>query len=512
MKPVLAIVGRPNVGKSTLFNRLTGRRDAIVEDTPGVTRDRQYGEGEFFGKAFIVIDTGGFEPTSEDILLSAMRDQAQLAIDEADAIIVLFDARSGLLPADEEIYRMLQRSGRKVFFAVNKVDGPKHDPLVADFYALGIGELWAVSAQHGAGVGDFIDAVLADFPETEEEPEEPDAVARIAVIGKPNAGKSTLVNRLLAEERLLTSNIPGTTRDSIDTWLERPPDEEAIASAKAELERVLSEQADDAEVLSEHPKAEHLDDALDWDEVARAAEKDLDAVTVAETLLERARQPRRYLLIDTAGVRRKRSIRSNVERYSVAKAFKSIDRAEVCLLMVDATVGVTDQDARLAGLIQDKGRACVVLVNKWDLVTDKDTWTAGNYVKHIREQLKFLRYAPVLFISALDGKRVHRILAMVDKVRRNYYRRVSTGQLNRFLERAMQFRQPPIHKNRRFRIYYATMIRSGPPTLLMSVNNPDALHFSYERYLMNQVRATWDFDGTPVRLIFRRRAKRRRHT
>ena len=509
-RPVIAIVGRPNVGKSTLFNRLIGRRAAIVQDIPGVTRDRHYGDGELFGQHFLVIDTGGFEPETDDMMLQAMRRQAEIAIDEADAIIALFDGPAGLLPSDEEIARMLQRTNKPVFYAVNKIDGAKHDPLVAEFYALGE-ELYPISALHAGGVYDLMEPLLEALPPGPDEHEErPDAEIRIAVVGKPNAGKSTLVNRLLREDRLLTSSIPGTTRDSIDTWLELPPDPKALAAAQA---RLATLEAADEEVI---PTADELPialgDELDWEAIAEEAERDPDALVDAEAAVERAKKPRKYLLIDTAGIRRRKWVKTQLERYSIVRAFKAIDRADVCLLVIDATQGVTEQDAKLAGLIQTKGRACIILVNKWDAVADKDTNTAGEYVKGLRHDLAFIRYAPIIFISALSGQRTHRIMAEVERVYANYQRRVTTGAFNRFLRELLQNKQPPIAKGKRLKIYYGSQVATEPPTYLLNVNYKDAVHFSYERFVLNQIREQWDYEGTPVKLVLRERKQTRRRT
>ncbi len=539
-KPVVAIVGRPNVGKSTLFNRLVGRRAAIVEDFAGVTRDRHYGDGELFGHEFIVIDTGGFEPETDDGMLKAMRGQAQLAIEESDVVIALFDGREGLLPADREITRMLERSDKPVHYGVNKIDGQRHEPLVAEFWELGVKMVWGVSAQHGPGVYDLMEAALADLPEVEMLSEEEQApnVTKVAIIGKPNAGKSTLVNRLLGEDRLLTSDIPGTTRDSIDTWLELPRDEQALLAAETALavvdgggEEGLSGVEADAAALD--GRTEDLDltgPSLDEDErlptytweapedveaLAEAEdrfgdqERDLERVREAlQKQVERAGLARRYLVIDTAGVRRRKWVKTALEKYSIVKSFKSIDRAEVCLLVIDATGGVTDQDAKLASMIQAKGKACVILVNKWDIVADKDSWTAGKYVRQLRLDLGFVGYAPILFISALTGQRVHKIMAAVDRVRRNWQRRVATGELNRFVEAVAEHQPPPVHRGRRPRLYYASQVSTGPPTVLLSVNDKSSFKTSYQRFLLNRIRRRWDFEGTPIKLIWRGRKRR----
>jgi len=444
-KPILAIVGRPNVGKSTLFNRLVGRRNAIVEDLPGVTRDRQYGEGEVLGKHFVAVDTGGFEPVTEDKILVGMREQANIAIAEADVILVVFDGQAGLVPADREIARMIQRSGKPVHFAVNKIDGVRHDPLVAEFWELGVDMLWPISAQHGGGVYDLFEALAEDLPEAVDEDEDED-LTKVAVVGKPNAGKSTLLNTLLGEERMLVSDIPGTTRDSIDTRLERV-DEEG--------------------------------------------------------------RTRRYVIIDTAGVRRRKWIRTTVEKISIVRTFKSIDRADVCLLVLDALEGVTDQDQKIARLIADKGRSCVILVNKWDAVPDKDDRSFGTVVKQLREDLNFIGWAPILSISALSGQRTHKIMALVDKVAEKRHLRIGTGALNRFLSQVLQKHTPPVHKNRRLKVYYGTQVSAAPPIFVLWVNDAHALSPSYQRFLLNRMREQWDFEGTPVKLVARVRKGKR---
>jgi GTP-binding protein len=493
MPPIIAIVGRPNVGKSTLFNRLVGRRLAIVEDLPGVTRDRHYAETEVLGRHFVAVDTGGFEPETQDGMLVAMRAQAQIAIDEADGVILVFDGREGLCPSDQEIARMLIQAGKPTLFAVNKIDGPRHDPLLAEFWRLGVDALHPISAEHGQGVLDLMEALWERLPE--EDPAAADAPAgqiRVAVVGKPNVGKSTLVNRLLGEERMLTSATPGTTRDSIDTELTVRPDPKAIARAEEELERVR------AEVL----------------EIGSAAAEEAEAagalVAYAEAELAMVREPRRFLFIDTAGIRRRKTIHTFLEKASVVRAFKSIDRAEVCLLVIDAVEGVSDQDMKLAGLIQAKGRACILIVNKWDAVPDKDTYTTGTYVKDLRDRLDFVSWAPVLFVSGLTGQRVHRILDEVTRVRANYLRRVRTSEVNRFVEELSGRTTPPMHKGRHLRIYYASQVSAGPPTFLLNVNDPQAMQPAYERFLANRLRERWDFEGTPVKIAVRGRAKRDR--
>ena len=437
--PLVAIVGRPNVGKSRLFNRLTGTRFAIVEDMPGVTRDRQYGEATWFKRRFQVVDTGGFEPESIDELLVQMREQASLAIDEADIIVFVVDGQTGLLPADREIATMLRRTKKPIFTLVNKIDGDRHDVNVPEFYELGVGDLYGVSAEHGRGIDVFMDGMLELVPVVNEDEEPDEEIIRVAVIGKPNAGKSSLVNRLLGEERLLTSDIPGTTRDAINTYVEA--------------------------------------------------------------------NGRKYLFIDTAGVRRKRSISQRVEKYSVVHSFKAVDRADVVVYMLDATEGVTTQDQRLAGLAVDKGRAMVLLLNKWDLV-DKDHKTADQHITRLREQLKFQPDAPVLTMSALTGQRSHKVLGLIDKVHAEYIRRVPTGELNRLVEEALQRNPPKVRSNQRLKIFYASQVATRPPTFMFVVNNSDLIHFSYRRYLVNALRAKYGFPGVPIKVFFRERGRK----
>ena len=522
MTPVIAIVGRPNVGKSTLFNRLVGGRTAIVEDYPGVTRDRHYGDAEVLGRRLIVIDTGGFEPKAEEGMLAAMREQASVAIAEADAVIVLYDGRDGLLPADEEIARMLERGSTPVFHAVNKIDGPRQHPMVAEFYALGVETLHDLSAQHGGGVLDLMEEVLAALPpETAAGDDGADeAFVRVAVIGKPNAGKSTLVNRLLGEDRLLVSDVPGTTRDAIDTWLERPPDAGAVAAAQAAVEeaerRVAAVEASEAaasEVAALPIVVDPDEEDIDVDEVRwQVAEDPVEArrtLEMARAGLARAQAGRRYLLIDTAGIRRRKWVKTRIEKISIVQAFKSIDRADVCLLLIDATAGVTDQDAKLASLVQAKGRACLILVNKWDAVAAKDTWTAGQYVKQLRSDLGFVAYAPILFVSAMTGQRCHKVLAEVDRVARAHRLRVATAGLNRAMADAVRGHQPPAYRGRRLRFFYASQVATRPPTFLFWVNEPDGVREGYRRYLINQIRSSWDFEGTPIKLVTRSKGERR---
>lgn len=435
MKPIVAIVGRPNVGKSRLFNQLCEQDRAIVHDYEGVTRDRQYADAEWFGKEYTIIDTGGFVPTADEPMLQSMRHQAQLAMEEAEAIIFMMDGRAGLLPGDRDIAQMLRQSEKPVFFAVNKVDVlHKRDELLVDFHQLGV-ELYPISAEHGHGVDAMMDEVAAILPQWEGEPED-DPTIKIAVVGKPNAGKSSTVNALLGEERLLTSDEPGTTRDAVDTRIE------------------IGEKA--------------------------------------------------YLVIDTAGLRRKSSISQKLEEFSVVQAIRSIDRADVVLFVLDATKGVTQQDKKIASVAANRGCAVVVVVNKWDTI-EKDGETAGEFVKEFRYQVPFLDWAPIIFTSALTGQRVHKLLPLVDEVFEQYTKRVKTSEVNKFLEYVVRQHSPPVHRNRRLKFYYASQVATRPPTFMFVVNQPGGLAPSYRRFLVNQIREAFGFEGTPIKTVVRPR-------
>jgi len=438
-RPLIAIVGRPNVGKSRLFNRLVGKRQAIVEDSPGVTRDRQYGEGEWYNGAYAVVDTGGFDPVSTDVLLSQMREQANLAMEEADIIFFVMDVQTGLMPVDEEIAKQLRSTKKTLFAVVNKVDGPRQEPDVAEFYALGFERIYGVSAEHGYQYDELMDDVLPLLP-TEEQLQpsqevDADAPLKIAVIGKPNAGKSTLVNRMLGTERLLTSDQPGTTRDSIDSELER--------------------------------------------------------------------DGKKYIIIDTAGIRRRKSISLLMEKFSVVKAFKAIDRADVILYLMDATEGLSEQDKRLIRMSVEKGKPHVMLVNKWDLL-EKDNTTAGTWAKALQNELPSFDYAPIIFISALSGQRVHKLLEAAEAVHNEWSRRVSTGPLNRWLEQLTTQHSPPIYRNRPVKFYYMTQVAIRPPTFMITCNYPDAVPAHYERFILNRLRNDFEFGGTPLKMFFRK--------
>lgn len=436
MLPIVAIVGRPNVGKSTLFNRLIGQRKAIVEDYAGVTRDRNYAEVTRYDKPFLLIDTGGFEPASSDRLLSQMREQSQLAVEEADVVIHLMDVREGLTPSDIEVAQMLRKEAKPVLFVANKVDGEKQELAAAEFYALGIEKVYSLSAAHGRGIGELIDDLLELMPTAE--PPEIEGEVRLAVIGRPNVGKSSLVNRLLGFERVVANPTAGTTRDSVDT----PFDHEG----------------------------------------------------------------QRYVLIDTAGIRRKGKVSQTLEKFSAIQALKAMDRAHVVLMVIDAEEGVTDQDLSVAGYAYEKGRALILVVNKWDL-PEKDTHTMKRYVEEVRRRFKYLPFAPILFVSALSGQRIDRVMPGVSRVYAEFNRKVATSELNSILEEAVARHPPSMVRGRRTKLYYATQTLVRPPTFTIFTNSPDDIHFSYERYLQNALREAFGFEGVPVRLRFRGRNK-----
>jgi GTP-binding protein len=437
-KPLVAIVGRPNVGKSTFFNQMAGRRIAIVEDTPGVTRDRVYADCEWQRYKFTLIDTGGIDPNSEDPLLRQMRRQAEIAIETCDVILFFVDGKQGLTSDDQDVADLLRKSGKPVMLVVNKIDSPRSMGEVYDFYQLGMGEPMGISSVNLLNLGDLLEAMCAYFPEPVDDEDEADAV-RIAVVGKPNVGKSSLVNRILGEERVMVSDIAGTTRDAIDTRF--------------------------------------TDDGED------------------------------FVIIDTAGIRRKRAIEpGSLERYSVVRSFAAIDRCDVAILMIDSLEGVTEQDTKIAGYIDEQGKAAILCVNKWDIM-EKETGTYEKYVKEVREALKFMDYAPILFISALTGKRAEKVLEAVRSVYEQSRKRVTTGVLNDVLADAQAYLQPPSTSGRRLKIYYATQQAIQPPTFVVFINDETLMQFGYERYLENQFRKAFGFEGTPIRFFFRERHK-----
>ena len=438
-KPVVAVVGRPNVGKSTLFNKIIGKRLSIVDDTPGVTRDRIYGDGEWLGKKFMLVDTGGIEPDNGDVILSGMRAQAQLAIDTASVIIFVTDIKSGVTASDMEVAALLQKSGKPVVLCVNKCDGIGDlPPEFYEFYNLGIGDPIAVSSVHGHGTGDLLDEVIKSIPESEFEDGEEDII-NVAVIGKPNAGKSSLINQIAGEERSIVSDIAGTTRDAIDTRVER------------------------------------------------------DGV--------------KYNFIDTAGLRRKSRVEDKIEKYSVLRAKMAVERADVCVIMIDGKEGFTEQDSKVAGLAVEQGKACIIAVNKWDAV-DKDGKTMDSTRKSLMNDFSFMPYAPIIFISAKTGQRIDRLFELIKYVNEQNTMRISTGMLNDILADATARVQPPTDKGKRLKIYYMTQASTKPPTFVCFCNKAELFHFSYQRYLENQIRSTFGLEGTPVRFVIRERGEK----
>ena len=435
-RPLVAIVGRPNVGKSLLFNRLVGQRLSIVEDTPGVTRDRLYAPCDWAGRQFDMVDTGGIEPNTDSEILAFMREQAQIAINAATVIIFVTDIRTGVTAADKEVANMLLRSHKPVVLAVNKADSTgATDPAVYEFYSLGLGDPIPCSAVHGHGTGDLLDACIRYFPEQEEEEQDEDVI-RVAVIGKPNVGKSSLVNKILGEKRVIVSDVAGTTRDAVDSAFEN--------------------------------------------------------------------QHGRYIFIDTAGIRRKSKVEERVEKFSVMRAQLAIERADVCLILIDGREGVTEQDTKIAGLAHEAGKASIIVVNKWDLV-DKETGTMEKMRKDIMRDLSFMSYAPVLFISAVTGQRIDRLFELINYVSEQSAMRISTGMLNDVLSDAQARVQPPTDKGRRLKIYYMTQTGVCPPNFVIFCNRTDLFHFSYQRYIENQIRSVFGLEGTPINIVIRQK-------
>ena len=435
--PLVAVVGRPNVGKSTFFNKVVGKRLSIVEDTPGVTRDRIYAEAEWCGVHFALIDTGGIEPDSKDIILAQMREQAEMAIDTSDVILFMVDGKEGLTAADREVGEMLMKTGKKVVLAVNKIDNKNLPDDFYDFYELGLGEPIPISSANMLNLGDLLDEIVASFPEGAGE-EEDDSI-KIAMIGKPNVGKSSLVNKILGENRVIVSPIAGTTRDSIDTPFE-----------------------------------------FDGD---------------------------RYTLIDTAGIRRKSKVNEDIEKFSVIRAVAAIERCDVCMLMIDAQDGVTEQDKKIAGIAHEAGKGIVILVNKWDLI-EKETNTMKKFREDIEAELGFMSYAPSIFISALTGQRVDQVMDMAKVVSENRAMRVPTGQLNTVITDATMMKQPPSDKGKRLKIYYVTQVGVKPPLFSFKINSRPLMHFSYSRYLENQIRKAFGFEGTSLKFVFREKGEK----
>ena len=436
MKPMIAIVGRPNVGKSMLFNKLIGKRLSIVEDTPGVTRDRIYGEADWNGRTFTLVDTGGIEPRTDSQILTFMRDQAQIAIDNATVIVFLTDIKTGLTAADQEVANMLLRSGKPIVLAVNKMDSTgAPDPDFYEFYNLGLGDPIPVSAVHGHGTGDLLDACFEYFPPEDEEETEDDVI-KVAIIGKPNVGKSSLVNRILGEERVIVSDMAGTTRDAIDSYFEN--------------------------------------------------------------------EKGKFCFIDTAGMRKKSKVDDRIEKFSVLRSTMAIERSDVCLILIDAQEGVTEQDTKVAGLAHEAGKACIIVVNKWDAI-EKDGKTMDKMRQEVMRDLSYMTYAPIVFISALTGQRVDRLFDLIVYVNNQAAMRITTGMLNSVLADATARVQPPTDKGRRLKIYYMTQVGIKPPHFVCFCNDARLFHFSYQRYLENQIRATFGLEGTPVRLTIRQK-------
>ncbi len=432
--PIVAIVGRPNVGKSTLFNRILGKRQAIVEDVAGVTRDRNYGQASWLDRDFTLVDTGGLDPLVEEGLFTLTREQALVAIEEADVILFVLDTRTGIAPADDEVAKILRRTEKPVFLVANKSEGNTRELEASEFYKLGLGQVFPISALHGSGVAELLDELIFKLPEKEAEPEE-DHDLRVAVVGKPNTGKSTLVNSIVGQERVLVSDIPGTTADTVDSLVER--------------------------------------------------------------------NGRHYLLVDTAGVRRKARVKGAIEHFSVLRALNAIDRCHVCLLLIDSSEGLVDQDLRIAGLVNERGRGLVVCLNKWDLV-DKDHRTFDETVKHVREKMFFFPGVPVISISALTGLRVDRIFEVVDGVYHEAIKELTTRQVNDTLEKAIQGHQPHLVRGQRLKFYYATQVGTNPPSFVIFTNRPKDIKDSYTRFIERTFREEHGFAGTPIRLIFKR--------
>ena len=438
-RPIVAVVGRPNVGKSTLFNKLAGKRISIVEDTPGVTRDRIFTEVEWLNKYFTLIDTGGIEPENDDIILTQMRNQAMLAMDMAHVIVFVVDGKSGITSADREVGLMLRKTNKPVILAVNKIDNMNLVDNIYDFYELGLGEPHPISSANAMGLGDLLDEIVENFPEGLNTEYNEDII-RVAITGKPNAGKSSILNKILGEERVIVSPIAGTTRDAVDTYFEKGDQQ--------------------------------------------------------------------YLLIDTAGIRRKSKVYERVEKFSVLRSMSAVSRADVVLIVIDATEGVTEQDTKVAGIAHDEGKGCIFIVNKWDLI-EKDNKTLGNYTNEIRDMFPFMNYAPILFVSAKTNQRMSKILDTVDKVAEEHSKRVSTSQLNDVIGEAVMLNQPPSDKGKRLKIYYGAQTGTKPPKITLYINNKELTHFSYQRYLENKIRENFGFEGTSMQFEYREKDRKR---
>ncbi len=438
-KPIVAIIGRPNVGKSTFFNYLAGKRISIVEDTPGVTRDRIYTEVEWRSRVFTLIDTGGIEPYTQDKIMQQMRNQAEIAIETADVIVFLVDFKDGVTPSDKEVASMLRKTNKPVILAVNKVDNVgEPPPEIYEFYNLGLGEFTAISSIHGLGMGDLLDEIYENFPEEKEEDFDDDTI-KVAIIGKPNVGKSSLLNKITGEDRVIVSDVPGTTRDAIDVYVEN--------------------------------------------------------------------EKSKFMFIDTAGIRRKSKIQENIEKYSIIRSWTAVERSDVCVIMIDAQEGVTEQDTKIAGYAHDQGKASIIVVNKWDLI-DKETGTLEEYTSKIRNKLSFMPYAPVLFISAKTGLRINKLYDLIEYVNDQAALKISTGVLNDILNEAVAMVQPPSDKGRRLKVYYMTQSSIKPPTFILFINKIELMHYSYQRYLENQLRKSFGFEGTPIKFKLRQKGER----
>lgn len=438
MKPIVAVVGRPNVGKSTLFNRISGARISIVEDTPGVTRDRIYSDVSWLDKHFTLIDTGGIEPKSKDEILAKMREQAQIAIEMADVVILMTNVKEGVTANDHEVAQMLLKAKKKIVLAVNKVDNLGDPPMeFYEFYNLGLGDPIAISSANALGLGDLLDEVTAKFPEDADTSADDDEI-KVAVIGRPNAGKSSLINKLMGEERVIVSDIAGTTRDAIDTHYEKDGD--------------------------------------------------------------------KFLFIDTAGIRRKSKVNEAIEKFSVLRSYAAVDRSDVCVIMIDGTEGIAEQDTKIAGYADEQGKACIFVINKWDIVK-KDDKTMNEFKYKIRETFAFMSYASMMFTSAKTGRNIPALIDEIKKVNEQHKRRITTGMLNDVINEAVNKQQPPSDKGKRLRIYYGTQASVAPPTFVLFVNDKDLFHFSYKRFIENQIRENFGFEGTPIRLIIRERKK-----
>ena len=438
-RPIVAVVGRPNVGKSTLFNKLAGKRISIVEDTPGVTRDRIFTEVEWLNKYFTLIDTGGIEPENDDIILTQMRNQAMLAMDMAHVIVFVVDGKSGITSADREVVLMLRKTNKPVILAVNKIDNMNLVDNIYDFYELGLGEPHPISSANAMGLGDLLDEIVENFPEGLNTEYNEDII-RVAITGKPNAGKSSILNKILGEDRVIVSPIAGTTRDAVDTYFEKGDQQ--------------------------------------------------------------------YLLIDTAGIRRKSKVYERVEKFSVLRSMSAVSRADVVLIVIDATEGVTEQDTKVAGIAHDEGKACIFVINKWDLI-EKDNKTLGNYTNEIRDMFPFMNYAPILFVSAKTNQRMNKILDTVDQVAAEHSKRVSTSQLNDVIGEAVMLNQPPSDKGKRLKIYYGAQTGVKPPKITLYINNKELTHFSYQRYLENKIRENFGFEGTSMQFEYKEKDRKR---